>query len=651
MPCVRRSEVTPGAHQQALGGVHRAPEPVGDLGHGQAVEVPQHQCAALVLGELLHHQLDLSSVEHAAQRLVAHLVGRFGLDVDGVDDVRSARCSSPVVDQLVAGDADQPRHAHLLDATALYLTHRGEEDVSSQVLGGLSLAAPRTQVAVDLVDGTVVQTQQIGGVIGRLGVVRSHHPHHRPPPSNSVTPHLPEPPGTSRNLPVCVAVPLTRPNRTATQSGFCGPGRGDVGRTTVLFTAGSGSVVAVSSERVDIAVIGAGPAGAAAAIQAARSGARVVVFEKGAHGRDKVCGDGLTPRAIGALNELKIPLDDAHHIRGLRMIAGKQVRELDWPTTDRFPDHGAVWPRRRLDAALMDAAAEAGAELVYETEATPVVDDGRVTGVVANGRTIEAGLTVVAAGAQGSVARMLGAERVPDEPFGLAIRTYAATPRHADSHLEACLSLRDENGTAIPGYGWMFPAGDGTVNIGVGALSTMKGFKKLNLNTLLESYRHLVRDDWDLGPNLERPRAWRLPMSTQRRHGPGWVAIGDAAGLVNPMNGEGIDYGLESGMLAADLFLADPATAPERYDELVGERFDGFLRTGRRFSFLIGHPWILRPGLRLSVSTDAIANITLAVMGNLVDNTTPGAAGRVMKIADKTLGLADPILRRTRAAA
>ena len=107
----------------------------------------------------------------------------------------------------------------------------------------------------------------------------------------------------------------------------------------------------MNSERVDIAVIGAGPAGAATVIQAARSGARVVVFEKGADGRDKVCGDGLTPRAVGALNELKIPLDDAHHIRGLRIIAGKQVRELDWPTTDRFPNHGAVWPRRRLDAA------------------------------------------------------------------------------------------------------------------------------------------------------------------------------------------------------------------------------------------------------------------------------------------------------------
>ena len=197
----------------------------------------------------------------------------------------------------------------------------------------------------------------------------------------------------------------------------------------------------------------------------------------------------------------------------------------------------------------------------------------------------------------------------------------------------------------------MFPAGDGTVNIGVGALSTMKGFKKLNLNHLLGSYRQLVSDEWELGANLERPRAWRLPMSAVKRHGPGWVAVGDAAGLINPMNGEGIDYGLESGMLIADLFLADPASAAEEYDRLVGERFDGFLRTGRRFSFLIGHPWILRNGLRLAVGTETIANITLQVMGNLVDGDTPGSAGRVMRIADRGLALADPLLRRTRAAA
>jgi flavin-dependent dehydrogenase len=299
----------------------------------------------------------------------------------------------------------------------------------------------------------------------------------------------------------------------------------------------------------------------------------------------------------------------------------------------------------------MELADEAGAELLWGTEALPVLDRGRVVGVEAAGRRWDAPLVVVAAGAPGAIARMLGAERVADEPFGLAIRTYAESPRHAERYLEACLTLRDANGTPVPGYGWMFPCGDGTVNIGVGALSTMKGFKQLNLNHLQDTYRSLVQDSWGLGPDLERPRAWRLPMSVQRRSGPGWVAVGDAAGLVNPMNGEGIDYGLESGMLAAERFLVDPATAPATYDTQVGERFDAFLRTGRRFSFLIGHPWILRTGLRFAVGTQGVAGITLQVMGNLVDSSTPGAGGFTMRTADRVLGAADPLLRKTRAAA
>ncbi len=418
-----------------------------------------------------------------------------------------------------------------------------------------------------------------------------------------------------------------------------------------------------ATEKFDIAIIGAGPAGAAAAIQAARSGASVVVFEKGSHGRDKVCGDGLTPRAVGALNDLGIDCSDGHFIQGLRMIANKTERQLDWPTTDRYPNYGLVWPRRRLDAALMDAATEAGAELVYDTEARPrIVNEGetaggrtvegsaqRVIGVETEGRRIKADLTIIAAGAPGTIAKMLGAERDADEPYGLAIRSYVESPRHADAFLEACLTLKDENGESVPGYGWMFPAGDGTVNIGAGALSTMKGFKKLNLNSLLDSYRNSVQDSWEIGPNLERPRAWRLPMATQKRHGPGWLAVGDAAGLINPMNGEGIDYGLESGILAADLFLADTDSAPAVYDQQVGERFDGFLKLGRRFSFLIGHPLILNTGLRFSVSTNSIAKVTLQVMANLIDSQSPGIAGGVMKAADKTLAMSDPLLRKTRA--
>lgn len=399
----------------------------------------------------------------------------------------------------------------------------------------------------------------------------------------------------------------------------------------------------------DIAVIGAGPAGAAAAITAARRGAEVAMFERAGYGRDKVCGDGLTPRAVGALRDLGIGMDGSHPIRGLRMIAGRTERVLPWPQTSRFPAQGAVWPRRRLDAALVDAAVAAGARIFWNTEALPTLEGGRVTGVRAGGEEWRAGLVVAATGAPGKAARMLGAVRVESEPYGLAIRSYVESPRHDEEFLEARLTMSDEDGNSVPGYGWLFPAGDGTINIGVGALSTMRRFKSLNLGKLLDLYHRSVRERWGAGGFLEKPRAWRLPMSAGRRHGPGWVAVGDAAGLINPMNGEGIDYGLESGMLAADLFASDPATAAERYDAAVGERFDAFLRTGRRFSFLIGHPWILRSGLRLAVGAQAVADITLRVMGNLVDSETPGTAGRVLAAADRVLAAADPILRRTRA--
>ncbi len=400
----------------------------------------------------------------------------------------------------------------------------------------------------------------------------------------------------------------------------------------------------------DLIVIGAGPAGSAASIRASRAGARVLMVEKAPMGRDKVCGDGLTPRAIAALDDLEIDYSSAHRIDGLRMIAGRTRRQLPWPDNGVFPPNGAVWPRRLLDAHLATAAAESGTEIRWRTEAKPTLDDeGRVTGVTVDGRHIKSEMVVAATGAPGLVARMLGAERVADEPHGLAIRTYVPSPRHGDRHLEACLTLKDSDGTPVPGYGWMFPAGDGTVNIGVGALSTMKGFRNLNLNSLLDGYRDLVRDEWEVGDYTTKPRAWRLPMSATRRHGPGWVAVGDAAGLINPMNGEGIDYGLESGILAADLFIDSPATAPERYDREIADRFDAFLRTGRRFSFLIGHPLILRSGLRLAVGTQAVADITLQVMGNLVRPDTPGAAGRVLRVADRLLAIGDPLLRRTRA--
>ena len=171
--------------------------------------------------------------------------------------------------------------------------------------------------------------------------------------------------------------------------------------------------------------------------------------------------------------------------------------------------------------------------MVWETEAMPVLEGGRVTGVEAGGDAVDAAMTVVAAGAQGrrqAARRRTGSRRTvrPGDPH---LRRHA--PRRA--HLEACLSLRDEHGTPIPGYGWMFPAGDGTVNIGVGALSTMKGFRKLNLNTLLEAVpaRWCRRLGARPGPRTA-PCVAPADESALRRHGPGWVAIGDAAGFDQP---------------------------------------------------------------------------------------------------------------------
>ena len=129
------------------------------------------------------------------------------------------------------------------------------------------------------------------------------------------------------------------------------------------------------SERVDLAVSGGGPAGAAAAMRGARAGASVAVFESGERGRDKVCGDGLTPRAVAALKELDIPIDASHRISGLRMIAGRQIRELPWPETDRFPGYGAVWPRQSLDAELIGAAESAGATVSFKSTARPIIED------------------------------------------------------------------------------------------------------------------------------------------------------------------------------------------------------------------------------------------------------------------------------------
>jgi len=396
-------------------------------------------------------------------------------------------------------------------------------------------------------------------------------------------------------------------------------------------------------ERCDVAVIGAGPAGAAAAAWLARGGADVVLFEKAARGRDKSCGDGLTPRAIAELDRLGLDISHFHRIDGLRVQAGNTIREVRWPD-GAFPPVGAVAPRAEFDALVMQAALDSGADLREHAAAEPMIDGDRVTGVRAGDTELRADMVVVASGAGSAAARLLGATRVETSPFGLAIRAYAPSGRADDRYMEACLTVEGPDGSIVPGYGWVFPAGDGLVNIGVGALSTMRNFKDLNLNTMLDAYTAQVGESWELGPFTDRPRAWRLPMHVERRSGPGWVAVGDAAGLVNPFNGEGIDYAMESGRHAAEAFLELPNIAPVTYEAVLARDYDPFFATARRFAWVIGRPKLLRALLGIALSTSFTMELVLDIMANLVDEQHSGLAGRLLDVGGRGLALADPLL-------
>ncbi len=297
---------------------------------------------------------------------------------------------------------------------------------------------------------------------------------------------------------------------------------------------------------------------------------------------------------------------------------------------------------------VMQAAVDAGADLREHEAAEPWLDGDRVVGVRTGSASVRADLVVVASGAGSAAARLLGATRVPTSPFGLAIRAYAPSPEADDRYMEACLTVEGPDGSLIPGYGWVFPAGDGLVNIGVGALSTMRNFSQLNLNTMLDAYTAQVGATWGLGPFTDRPRAWRLPMHVEHRSGPGWVAVGDAAGLVNPFNGEGIDYALESGRHAAELFLAEPGIAPAAYQAQLAREYDPFFATARRFAWVIGRPRLLRALLGVALSTSFTMELVLDIMANLIDGEHPGLAGRLLDGGGRALALADPLLTRER---
>ncbi|WP_431042835.1 geranylgeranyl reductase family protein [Streptomyces sp. P1-3] len=423
-------------------------------------------------------------------------------------------------------------------------------------------------------------------------------------------------------------------------------------------SAESASAESLASERTaDVIVVGAGPAGSTTAYYLAKAGLDVLLLEKTAFPREKVCGDGLTPRATKQLVAMGIDIsEEAGWLRnkGLRIIAGGVRLQLDWPELASFPDYGLVRKRDDFDEQLARQAQKAGARL-YErcNVGEPLIDDrtGRITGVRAKlGEdktpvTFHAPLVVAADGNSTRLSLAMGLHRREDRPMGVAVRTYFTSPRHDDDYLESWLELWDRRGPQprlLPGYGWVFGMGDGTSNVGLGVLNTSASFKELDWREILKAWCASMPEEWGYTPeNMTGPiRGAALPMAFNRQphYTRGLLLVGDAGGMVNPFNGEGIAYAMESGQIAADVIVqaqarATPAQrelALQRYPKVIKDTYGGYYTLGRAFVRLIGNPKVMKLATERGLSHPMLMRFTLKLLANLTDPQGGDAMDRVI---------------------
>ena len=392
----------------------------------------------------------------------------------------------------------------------------------------------------------------------------------------------------------------------------------------------------------DVLVVGAGPAGSAAAAWAARGGADVVLADAAVFPRDKTCGDGLTPRAVHELAELG--LEDwlrAHAVhQGLRAHGFGQTLLLPWPG-GTLPAWGSAVARTELDDHLRTTAMKAGATALDGARAVDVRRDGaRVSAVVfttADG-PVEIGCRhlVVADGVRSPLGKVLGREWHRETVYGVAGRSYIASGRSDDPWISSHLELRDEHGKVLSGYGWIFPLGTGEVNIGVGTLATSKRPADLAVRPLMSQYTELRREEFELSGDLRMPTSALLPMggAVSNVAGPNWALIGDAAACVNPLNGEGIDYGLETGRLVAELIANDEDLATA-WPSLLREQYGESFSIARRLAGLVTVPGLLKTLGPAGMRSDWLMTLALRWMGNLVTDEDRDRAARVWRWAGR----------------
>jgi geranylgeranyl reductase family protein len=416
-----------------------------------------------------------------------------------------------------------------------------------------------------------------------------------------------------------------------------------------------------AGEDAEVIVVGAGPAGSTAATYLARAGLDVLLLEKSAFPREKVCGDGLTPRGVKQLIDLGIDTRAEAgwlHNRGLRVVGGGVTLELDWPDLATFPPYGVVRPRQDFDELLARNAQRAGARLLEQTTVTGAVTGaGRVTGVTARvgpGRapvTYRAPVVLACDGVSARLALSVGIDKNDTRPMGVAVRRYYTSPRTKDDYLESHLELWDRSDPAaprlLPGYGWIFGMGDGTVNVGLGILSTSKAFGSTDYRALLRSWLDGTPEEWGLRePNAAgKIGGAALPMGFNRtpHYTPGLLLVGDAGGLVNPFNGEGIGYAMESAKLAAECVVQALARqeGPVRERALAGyplalkQSLGSYYRMGNIFSRLIGNPAVMRIATRYGLPRTTLMKLVLKLLAGLYDPRDGDAFDRMITAATR----------------
>jgi menaquinone-9 beta-reductase len=413
-------------------------------------------------------------------------------------------------------------------------------------------------------------------------------------------------------------------------------------------------------DSADVIVVGAGPAGSAVAFYLATAGLDVLVLEKTHFPREKVCGDGLTPRAVKALTGMGVPIaeeDGWLRNKGLRIIGGGGRIELPWPEMSSYPGFGLVRNRLDFDEILARHAQKAGARLLEGINVSgPILDDrtGAMVGVTARAaasegpaqRRFRARLVVAADGNSSRLSVSMGLRKRDDRPLGVAVRTYYTSPRHDDDYLEAWLDLWDGS-SLLPGYGWIFGMGDGTSNVGLGLLNTSSAFGNIDYKDLLKRWLGAMPPEWGFAEEnrTEPVRGAALPMGFNRtpHYTNRLLLVGDAGGMINPFNGEGIAYALESGEIAARVIvqaLARPTAAGaemvlQSYPRLLKDAYGGYYTLGRQFVKLIGQPSFMKFATRHGVKRPAIMRFTMKLLGNLTETRGGDAVDRMVNALSK----------------